>query len=92
MDKYINREAARPDAFCIGVSCQDCPFLKSPLYGGCRIDDFIASLPAADVAPVRHGRYIIDDMGDASCSECGAKWLDVMQNFCPNCGARMEES
>ena len=52
MAEYIERDAARPDVFCIGVSCQDCPFLKSPLYGGCRIDDFIASIPAADVRPV----------------------------------------
>lgn len=50
----------------------------------------IWSIPAADVAPVRHGRYIIDDMGDSSCSECGAKWLDVTQNYCPHCGALLD--
>lgn len=52
----------------------------------------IKSVPVADVVERKHGRYIIDDMGDASCSECGANWLDITQNYCPNCGATMEES
>lgn len=50
----------------------------------------IAAVPAADVAPVRHGRYITNDMGDSSCSECGERYLDVTQNYCPNCGAKMD--
>ena len=52
MDDYISREAARPDAFCDGVSCQECPFLKNSVTGGCRVDDFIKAIPAADVRPV----------------------------------------
>lgn len=28
MGDYISREAAMPDGFCVGVSCQDCPFSK----------------------------------------------------------------
>lgn len=47
--EYIEREAARPDAFCEGVSCQECPFCKDPIKGGCRVDDFIKAIPAADV-------------------------------------------
>lgn len=57
----------------------------------------ISSLPAADVAPVRHGRWIPSDYtGDCcyTCSECGferdAYLLDV-GNYCPNCGARMDK-
>lgn len=49
MTEYIEKEAARPDEFCVGVSCQECPFLKDHLYGGCRVDDFIMALPPADV-------------------------------------------
>lgn len=52
--------------------------------------DEIANLPAADVQPVRHGRYITDDMGDSSCSECGERYLDVTQKYCPNCGAKLD--
>ena len=55
----------------------------------------IHNMPAADVAPVRHGRWTpADQTGDCcyTCSECGferdAYLLDV-GNYCPNCGARM---
>lgn len=58
--------------------------------------EFVENLPAADVAPVRHGRWIpADQTGDCcyTCSECGferdAYLLDV-GNYCPNCGARMD--
>lgn len=50
----------------------------------------LRAIPAADVQPVRHGRYIIDDNGDSSCSECGEWYLDVTKNYCPNCGARLD--
>ena len=58
------------------------------------VSDFEA-LPSADVAPVRHGRWIPSDYtGDCcyTCSECGferdAYLLDV-GDYCPACGARM---
>ena len=57
MSEYIEKKAARPDEFCVGVSCQECLFLKDPLYGGCRVDDFIMALPPADVRPVVRGRW-----------------------------------
>lgn len=51
----------------------------------------VAHLPAADVEPVRHGRWLpIDEKEDAfDCSECDAmvqKW----HNYCPKCGAKMD--
>ena len=61
-----------------------------------RVFRHIHNMPAADVAPVRHGRWIPSDYtGDCcyTCSECGferdAYLLDV-GNYCPNCGARMD--
>lgn len=58
------------------------------------VSDF-ENLPAADVAPVRYGRWVpADQFGDCcyTCSECGferdAYLLDV-GNYCPACGARM---
>ena len=89
---YISREAARPDAFCEGVSCQECPFLKNSVTGGCRVDDFIKAIPAADVRPVKIGHYVTDEMGDSSCSECGEKYLDITKRFCPECGAELRRS
>lgn len=56
----------------------------------------IKNAPAADVAQVRHGRWIPSDYtGDCcyTCSECGferdAYLLDV-GNYCPECGTLMD--
>lgn len=54
--------------------------------------------PAADVAPVRHGRWeteIITDVYGLKhdcyvCSVCGAANDDDEFDFCPNCGAKMD--
>ena len=69
----------------------------------------INSIPAADVVPVRHGRWIFEatDMSSIKqrwiiwkCSECSARrttgWeftsggRKPTDNYCPNCGARMD--
>lgn len=49
-------------------------------------------VPSADVAPVRHGKWIdITDSHIGTCSLCGDRWSSVdMMNYCPNCGARMD--
>lgn len=100
MTEYIDKQAARPDEFCVGVSCQECPFLKDPLYGGCRVDDFIMALPPADVRPVIRGRWVFNEEdGHCYCSECGGVSPMYDQNgdecdcpnYCPNCGADMRE-
>lgn len=55
--------------------------------------DFIMWQPAADVTPVRHGRWRFcgsDKWNDAyECSECGNIAMDD-SNYCPNCGAKMD--
>ena len=58
----------------------------------------ILDAPAADVALVRHGRWI--DKGEyAVCMECGGRSgtqydgvepIPLMTQFCPNCGAKMD--
>ena len=52
----------------------------------------IRRLPAADVAPVVHGRWIEDEYGFNSCSECGYEWdeSEYKTLFCPDCGAKMD--
>lgn len=62
--------------------------------------NLVKRLPAADVAPVRHGRWeaeIITDVYGLKhdcyvCSVCGvANNNDYDEyDFCPNCGARMD--
>lgn len=63
--------------------------------------EIVASAPAADVEPVRHGRWIWRDDGYSVCSVCGQKApivpqyqdepITVQTNYCPNCGAKMDE-
>lgn len=50
----------------------------------------ISSLPAADVAPVRHGHWY--DAGSLSCrcSACGCK-NNKETAYCPSCGAKMDK-
>lgn len=70
--------------------------------------DALENLPAADVAPVVRGKWkrVVDFTGVEAfgfketvvvgwgCNVCGYE-VDVSEgsfNFCPNCGAKMEES
>ena len=55
----------------------------------------IDSLPAADVAPVRHGRWEMapcNGVYDMRCSACGfcPGIRFFSSNYCPNCGALMD--
>ena len=60
----------------------------------------LADIPAANVVPVVHGRWINAPLcgnDNCRCSACGS-WHnihanlhgEIMQKFCPNCGAKME--
>ena len=59
----------------------------------------VTAFPAADVAPVRHGRWLgwgksgtptYENYG--TCSVCGedAEIYTKHRNYCPNCDARMD--
>ena len=67
--------------------------------------DIIKAVPAADVAPVRHGEWQGEGDGYADgalvydvwrCSECdyyiddGTDDPDLLPRYCPNCGAKMD--
>ena len=89
MAEYINREAA------IRALLNDAPEQVS--YSREDAADCIRYMDAADVAPVVHGRWVEQEkyafgvMYD--CSICGNRILDNGHswNYCPNCGARMDE-
>ena len=60
----------------------------------------ISNFPAADVAPVVHGKWLHTDYAlhwtaKDECSECTYHALDrddlSHYNYCPNCGAKMDE-
>lgn len=61
----------------------------------------LEKLPAADVAPVVHGKWVhipqtLNTLSQLRCPFCG--WwsldpsIDGAYNYCPNCGAIMEGS
>lgn len=52
----------------------------------------IARFPLADVRENVHGRWVEINVIDykALCSVCG-EWSSIMGNFCPNCGAQVDE-
>ena len=62
-------------------------------YGVDRAWDKINKIPAADVAQVVHGHWIRQDESFTrfKCSnpECGAENYSGFENYCPNCGAKM---
>ena len=53
---------------------------------------YIEKIPAADVAPVAHGRWIMHDDEFGLTCECSACHIETMGdgNYCPNCGAKMD--
>lgn len=90
MAEYIEREATRK------LFCEKC---KGYYDGHCihrgECDvDVIQTAPAADVQPVKRGRWIDLD-GRILCSYCGSGYDDTNEVkintylFCPNCGADM---
>lgn len=56
---------------------------------------YVEGLPAADVAPVRHGRWVTHyrsgtTVAEGYVSTCCDMWNNRKSDFCPNCGARMD--
>ena len=54
---------------------------------------YLETIPADDVAPVRHGRWN-DSLARITpyCSACGHSHRCLVRtpNYCPNCGAKMD--
>lgn len=95
MDEYIKREAV----------------LMKLMQDGCSAKNLqsISDMPAADIAPVVHGRWDETDWVEmesgghelirtpnaalrcSNCCNCFEKELLWKNNYCPNCGAKMDE-
>ena len=100
MDEYIKREEA------IKIAESYKPQNGSSFCRNRGIADYIAEdismIPYADVAPVRHGRWICIRKGyeeyecsvchgmDSNCSDYYADHVVTEQEYCPFCGAKMD--
>ena len=91
MNEYIKREAA------IRALLNDAP--EQVGYSREDAADCILYMDAADVAPMRHGRWVLDEKRYVVyCSECSEpvsyypNIRDVREenHYCPNCGAKMD--
>ena len=82
MGEYIEREAA----IRVVNGQSSLTMTRSSLI------DSISNIPAADVAPVVHGRWIALHDEFCTCSICKypvyLMWDQT--NYCPNCGAKMD--
>lgn len=76
--------------------CYNCRNFKDMKCDYCGTADYIymiEDMPAADVAPVVHGRWIrYPDCGVTKCSNCGWSIEECWDSdYCPHCGAKMDE-
>lgn len=94
MNEYIKREEIRRAYEKLTRSYVN----GNPYIADWRFDEMIEKLPAADVAPVVHGRWISYLDGDSimperryRCSECCDRGWGRKLPYCPNCGAKMDD-
>lgn len=65
-------------------------------FGRENVRDVIRGVPAADVAPVVHGRWAHLGGDEWCCSACGfvitteGSWDKPTKKYCEDCGARMD--
>ena len=83
MPDYIDRKKVKDEILSWAV-CINNPNMLS------RDDTLycIDTISAADVAPVRHGRWWDKGALSCRCSECGCK-SNRESKYCPNCGAEV---
>lgn len=103
MDEFISREAA---IAYIREQSEECQKAFEELGGESGIyadayndlaEDFY-SIPAADVAPVVHARWVKDEESEWSCTNCretvaicdSGRERTYRKPYCPNCGAKMD--
>ena len=100
MAEYIEREALMRRIK--EIHCAECDSYHGVRCRACWVDDtldYIDSEPAADVAPVRHGRWIHERTEGGlhiwRCNQCGRGVNDNPEGvdlYCYHCGAKMDGS
>ena len=112
MDEYISKQKAKDLMGCCLASTKAEYKAAKDEFTKARFGDYISaiqsmidvvgSIEAADVQPVKHGRWIAnnkDNRGYADCYTCTncddyvytfTLMKDCEFEYCPNCGARMD--
>lgn len=97
MDEYIKR-----DGLLSKFNIDDMMNVNGTLISLQDARETISNFPAADVAPVRHGKWVHSRYENCSeqfemvkCSCCGREAYAMAfyvrdGNYCPNCGAKMD--
>lgn len=88
-DDYIKRKDALTGLEDSGIGLYD----DEPIQTRNSALKIIQNIPAADVAPVVHGRWVDSKLDGvpSHCSECNYPIGRFYKtHFCPNCGAKME--
>lgn len=88
MAEYLNKQTA------LDAILAEYPDAHYPEWYAAKIK----ALPAADVAPVVHGRWERDADGDWYCTNCdevvaiceSGRERTYRKPYCPNCGAKMD--
>ena len=97
MDEYIERGTLMRRIK--EIHCAECDSYHGVRCRACWVDDtldYIDSEPAADVAPVVHGRWAHLGGDEWCCSACGfvitteSSWDKPTKKYCEDCGAKMD--
>jgi hypothetical protein len=98
--EYISRDVAlrQLNATCLATNCNNYNGVMCRACAYADAMDFIDAIPAADVQPVKRGKWFHskENYGFIVCSQCKheAYWdTDYGQqlfDYCPYCGARMD--
>ena len=89
--EYIEREAVTNHIDFVVNNAPDTDYKKAAWGFGV----FVSRLPAANVVPVRHGRWINENFY-THCSACGKMAIydkygqEFESDYCPHCGAKMD--
>lgn len=96
MDDFISREATIKrikEVYCVG--CNSYHGVRCRACGTGDAIDLIEDAPAADVAPVVHGRWVTHyrsgtPVAEGYVSACCDMWNNRKSDYCHNCGAKMD--
>lgn len=99
--EYISRDVAlrQLNATCLATGCNNYKGVMCRACAYADAMDVIEAIPAADVQPVKHGKWG-HGWEHGKCTNCEKSLEDLFEgdfyydceelHFCPNCGARLD--